>query len=109
MAMAGGGPINLNELNLNISQQTNFYKLRYWDLVEKSDPDSEKGGVWNLTERGKMFVRGEITVNKVVISYRGKMVRFEGEEIAVYEITDGWKYRPDYVRESEPHSQQAML
>jgi hypothetical protein len=103
IASAGGGPINLNELNLNISQQTNFYKLRYWDLVKKSDTDSEKGGVWELTTKGWEFVKGAIWIPQTAVSYRGEFVRFEKGDIGITDITDGWKYRPDYARGSEPH------
>lgn len=103
LAEAGGGPLNLNELGMTISQQTNFQKLRYWGLVEKSDPSSEKGGVWNITEDGWEFLRRETGMRKFVYTFRGEVVRYEGASISIDEITDGWQYRPDYAANAVAH------
>ena len=102
LAQAGGGPIHLDELKLTYNQRCNFQKLRYWDLVEKSDPENPKGGRWNLTPLGWQFVKGEIEISRKVWSYRAKFSRFEGPTIRIQDVADGWKYRPDYAGEAEP-------
>lgn len=102
LAEMGGGPINLNELNLSISQQTNFYKLRYWGLVMKASDGNEKGGEWQITDLGYRFIRGEIFLSKYAWSFRGHWICFEGPEIYFDEISDGYQYRPDFAREAQP-------
>lgn len=101
LAEAGGGPINLNELKLNISQQTNFYKLRYWDLVRKADSSNLKGGEWTMTPTGWSFIRDQLRIPKHVWSFRGKRIRFDGKEILFSEVTDGYKYRNEYAEEAK--------
>jgi hypothetical protein len=103
LAKAGGGPINLNTLGMNYNQQSNFQKLRYWGLVEKSNPDCLKGGDWNITAKGWSFMKGEISVHKQSWSYRGVFVRYDGEKIAFKDVTDGYQYRPEYAQEARAH------
>lgn len=64
-----------------------YAKLGYWDLVisRPDDPTTdEKGsGLWRPTERGQMFVRGQLLVpshahvyNDTVLGWSNKMVGF---------------------------------
>lgn len=103
MVRAGTGDKDLGDLQMNYNQQSNFQKLRYWGLVEKSDPGSEKGGKWRMTDLGWAFVKGEIQMRNKVWSYRGEFVRFDGDRIFIQDVTGGWKYRPEYAREAVPH------
>src|SRR5690606_15569639 len=103
LAKAGGGPINLNDLKLNISQQTNFYKLRYWEVVRKADLSNLKDGVWVMTAIGWAFIRDEIRLSKYVWSYRGKALRVDGPRVLFSEITDGYKFRNEYAEEAIAH------
>lgn len=78
------------ELNLSKNQYNNFQKLRYHGLVYHS---KTKTGCWLLTRLGNRFVRGEISMPKVVyvqdnhIVYKGdKMLKIhelykEGEQL----------------------------
>lgn len=100
-----GTPIDLNTLGLNYNQQSNFQKLRYWELVEKADPSSLKGGEWILTERGAQFIGGDIALPHFAWTFRGEVVRYEGELITVDEIAEGYKYRPTYAKEAVPHEE----
>lgn len=99
---AGGGPLNLNDIELNYNQQSNFQKLKYWGLVEKSEPENAKGGVWNITEAGRGFLYGVSVLPKTAITYRGSVVGFEGDAVLVMDVTGGWWYRPDYAEQSIP-------
>lgn len=103
IAIAGGGPVNLNDLKMTLPQQTNFQKLRYWGLVQKSDPSNLKGGEWVLTHKGHDFINGKISIQKFVWTYRGKTVRFDGVEISFEHITGGYKYRGEYAAEAIVH------
>ena len=104
LVQAGGGPVNANTLGLNYNQQSNFQKLRYWGLIEKSDPGSEKGGFWELTPKGWEFVKGSISVPRSAITYRGEVIRTEGGIVAITDITEGWWYRKEYAEQSQAHT-----
>lgn len=103
LAKAGGGPLNItDDLNLTKSEYTNFAKLAYWGLV-KQEGNSERGGNWQITEKGWGFVKGLVGIRKQVIIYRGNLVKFLGDFITIQQVTGGWQYRPQYIRESQPH------
>ena len=96
-------PQEIREMGLDYSHRCNFQKLRYWGLVEKIGDKDSKGGLWRVTERGMAFVMGKISCPRFAWTYRGDVVRHEGEPINITDISGGWKYRIDYARESEPH------
>jgi hypothetical protein len=102
LAQAGGGPIKLNELPLNHTQQCNMPKLQYWGLIEKSHPDSARAGIWNITELGWSFLRAEMRINKCAITFRGNVERTEGDSVSIKDLTDGWWHKPEYVEHSSP-------
>ena len=95
-------PHDINDMGMDYNHRCNFQKLQYWELIERvGDPDS-KGGLWRITDKGMEFLKGNISVPRFVWTYRGQVVRFEGEDRGIAQIADGWKYRPDYARESNP-------
>lgn len=74
--MAGGG---------------DFAKLVYWDLVEempKGEGVTEKrtSGFWKITEKGRQFVDGEITVPSHVRLYDGKSLGLVGGQVGIKEV-----------------------
>lgn len=107
-ARRGTGIVNLNDCNMSLSERTNFYKLKYWGLLDKAS-DNERGGEWLMSALGWSFVKGETQLRKLVWSYRGAFARFDGNRVFIQDVTDGWKYRPDYAREAVPHSPQQGL
>lgn len=99
-----GEAINIKQLGLTRNQWDNFQKLRYWDLVEKArDADGARiGGYWRITPTGASFVRGLSMVRRVVWTYRGERVRFDGDSVYFAQVHVGYKKRPDYAREAQP-------
>ena len=95
-------PHDIKDMGLDYTHRCNFQKLRYWGLVEKVGDAESKGGKWRVTEEGMMFVRGNRTFQKFVFTYRGEVVRREGERISIMDVADGWKYRPEYAAEAVP-------
>lgn len=66
--------------------------LRWWGLAE-----SDKKGNWNLTEKGRAFVRGELRVRKYVYTYAGKVIEPpEGDDETV-DIHDVINHSFDYA------------
>lgn len=96
---------HVGECELNYSQQCNAQKLRYWGVIEKQPDATAKGGFWRLTDLGLAFAQGRIQLRKKVWTYRGEFVRFDGDQVLITDVSDGWKLRPDYAREAIPHNQ----
>lgn len=92
----------VREIGLTNSQYDNHQKLRYWGLIERLEDESRKGGRWRLTDVGFDFVRGVSGLRKYVWTYRGDVVRFDGDAVWIAELTDGWRFRPDYARDAQP-------
>ena len=104
----GRGVINLNDCDMDLSQRTNFYKLKYWGILSKAS-DNERGGEWKMNPLGWSFVSGDMPLPQYVWTFHGDVVEFAGKDLFVQQITDGWKYRPDYAREAKPHDRQQSL
>lgn len=64
-------------------------KLRYWGLIS---PGPEEG-VWALTEKGELFVRGLVRVPSHAETYNGVLLEVNGDEIS---IRDALGARFDY-------------
>lgn len=101
----GGGPLNVNEaLGMTHNQAANWQKLRYWDLVRKAErPDgTHKGGYWVLTHLGKLFCENRAAVAKWAWTFRGEVQSYDGPELYVSSIVDGYEYRPEYAENRRP-------
>lgn len=91
----------IKDMGLDYNHRCNFQKLRYWRLVEKVGEQTGKGGLWRITETGKEFIQGKISLPKFVWTYRGKVERYDGEHITIFDVSDGWKSRSEYAKESK--------
>lgn len=95
-----GEPTHLEGLGLTSGQYTNHPQVRHWGLAEIMAPVDEeekrKGGKWRLTPIGLSFLRGEATMPKYAITFRGKLKRHDGPYISVSAIEDGYQYQGDY-------------
>lgn len=61
-------------------------KLAYWGLVEESpDPrdDGGRAGWWRVTDRGKAFVLGQITIPTYARVYNGRVLNFDGAYVDI--------------------------
>ena len=74
-----------------------FAKLRYWGLIEmlneRRNSGSPYNGCWRLTDRGREFVKGRISVPSHVFLYDGHALGFSDDHIT---IRDALKNRFDY-------------
>jgi len=66
-----------------------YAKLRHWGLLEPKgdDPegDTKASGYWRITQKGRDFVRGLITVPKNIFIFDNKLIRVSGEEVSIKE------------------------
>lgn len=64
-----------------------FPYLVHYGMLEKMVGEradgSKKNGFYKLTDKGRQFVLGQITVPKTFIFYNGKFEGFEGDEIDI--------------------------
>jgi len=82
-----------------------YSKLRFWDLIEEKPGDDETvpgTGLWKITQQGKQFVRGDISVPRHVIIYANSLIgtsdelttikKSLGDKFDYYELM-GWDPR----------------
>lgn len=50
--------------------------------------------------RRERFCPRKISVPKFVWTYRGKVDRYDGDHITIFDVSDGWKLRSQYAKES---------
>lgn len=64
-----------------------FSYLVHWGMMEKMTgkrPDGSKNnGFYKLTDKGRQFVKQEITAPQTLVIYNGKVEGFEGPEISI--------------------------
>ena len=113
------GPVAMDSLGLAYAERTNSQKLAYWKLavpvvktkriVSCMDPEEvvdelnaraerqRRAGWWSITEKGKDFVEGLITIPKYAHTLRGGVTGFSGDEMYIWDVKDGFEFRGDYV------------
>jgi len=81
--------LNTLEIDGAIRNTGDITKLRYWGLIDSDktvrEDGSKRSGFWTITEKGKQFVRGEITVPSHVKIFNNKYFGFTGEHITIRE------------------------
>ena len=81
----------LNSLDIPgaIRNTGDITKLKYWDMIEEKvqmrDDGSKHAGYWAITERGRQFGRGEITVESHVKLFNSKSYGLTGEQTSIQE------------------------
>jgi hypothetical protein len=66
----------LKNINCSSAIRGDIPKLRFWGLIERKEETREDGsnraGYYRISEKGKSFIRGEITVPKAAYLYNNK-------------------------------------
>lgn len=70
-----------------------FARLRFWGLVEQPAGDDAHSGLWRVTDLGRQFVRGDVTMPAYAHIYDGACLRLSGPEVS---IVDALGSRFDY-------------
>lgn len=67
-----------------------YSKLRYWGLLEQK----AKTPYWRITDAGKQFVEGKITVKKHINLLDGEFYGFSDEEVSIKDVLgDNFNYQ----------------
>lgn len=71
-------------------------KLAYWGLLEEHDGKREDGGrpgLWRLTDLGKEFVIGRLTVPKYAHTFNGRVLKLDGPPVGIWDcLGDKFNY-----------------
>jgi len=64
-----------------------YSKLCHWELLQAKPVTGKKGdpsnGYYKITQKGKDFVEGKVTVRKNVLTYNKEFLGYSGEEIHI--------------------------
>lgn len=81
------------DFELDRYERSNWTKLRFHGLVAKVREDNHQlRGHWLITRRGVQFLKGEITIPKVVKVYRNNVVARSEEEVSVKDVISSIPY-----------------
>lgn len=92
-------PVKTSNLGLTHTQYGNATRLAFWGLAEPhlNAESKVKKGWWVITEKGKAFVRGQISIQKIAVKRQKTLLRFEGEHIMFHNVTGGNMVYEDYA------------
>ncbi len=74
----------------HLARSRSYPKLAFWGLIEAQrghGPDKRCSGYWRVTDLGKRFAFGEITVADAVFLYNGKALGFGRKQINIGDLT----------------------
>lgn len=93
------GPAPIADLVATKSEYTNCAKLRYWGLVVAHDNDASRRsrGWWEITDKGKAFVIGDITIQRLVWVRDDVVLRHEGPHITFNGVLPTYKCAAEYA------------
>ena len=61
-------------------------QLQWWGLIEPTmTDDGIRSGWWHITEKGRKFVEGKVSVPKWAYVYDGNLLEVSGEEVFITE------------------------
>jgi hypothetical protein len=73
-----------------------FARMRFWGLIEEATEKREDGGRagwWRITEFGRRFILGEVSVPKTIYLYDNEVQgSTQGEQIFVYSPLGKFRY-----------------
>lgn len=77
-----------------------FGLLSHWGLVDRMPGEREDGSVrtgwYRITEKGKQFAEGRVTVNKYVYTYNSQLLRRKNPDLTQIDIKSALKERFNY-------------
>lgn len=66
-----------------ILMSRDFLRAQFYDMIEEGSVENteakKRSGLWRLTDKGRSFISGQLSVPEYVTMYDGKVLGFEGE------------------------------
>lgn len=89
-----------DDINVTLKVGGSWAKLRYWELIEEQPKDNsvtekKTSGMWRITDKGMMFVEGNLSIPKYVKLYNQGFYGYDGDERVSIEqaLKDKFNYR----------------
>jgi hypothetical protein len=101
-----------NSNNMRVIRSNQLPTLRWWDLVERmatDDTSVKHSGLWRVTELGKDFVHGRVTVPEKVYTYNAEVISNSDKRISIWQC---FKIQFDYqeiMNQMFPGRQQSLF
>lgn len=99
-------PIKTKSLAGSFSQYTNCAKLAYWGLAARF---GRTRGWWRITEEGKKFMEGLISIHGKVLTQGGKVLGVTGKRIKITDVDEKYKRYGDYAAQAKAADPQMPL
>ncbi len=83
-----GGYSHITEFAESRGDGDEIAKTRYWQLAapgENTDKKKLHSGYWKLTDFGRQFVEGRVSIYKYVWVYRAHAMAYDGEGVSIYD------------------------
>lgn len=101
-----GRPLKKGEIGLSNAQYSNFQNLRHFGIIRQED----KGGAWDVTLLGWMWLSGEARIHSPTAHMGGKTLLYNHEAWDTHPVKpefitirerfpELWKERPEYQEE----------
>lgn len=79
-----------DDINVSMKVSGSWAKLRYWELIEEqskdtSDVQKRTSGMWRITNKGMMYVEGNLNIPKYVKLYNQTFFGYEGERTSIHQ------------------------
>jgi hypothetical protein len=106
-AIHGDRFFHIKDVVMGQSGASDFSKLHYWGLItaaphDLSDKTKKTSGFWRITDTGRAFIRGGLSLPKYALVYNGEFLGFDNAK-GVATIRDALGNKFDYsalMRES---------
>jgi hypothetical protein len=101
-----------NSGNLRILRSNQLPTLRWWNLVERKNIESDKtkhAGLWRATPLGKDFVHGLVQVPEKVFTYDAEVVAFSDKQTHIWQCFKNQFDYQEIMNQMFPERQQSLF
>ena len=60
--------------------------MKFWGLIKEDDSGGKNRGLYVPTDSGRHFVHNRITANRMAVTYRAILRRFDGNQIGIHDL-----------------------
>lgn len=99
----GSRDVHVIGLPLTHSELCNFQKLQYWGFIQPVERAAgRRRGWWTATPLAFDFLEAKVKVRRVVWTRRNAFKEYDGDEILVGDVLEGYKWQPHYAGSRRP-------
>ncbi len=96
-------------LPLSHSELCNYQKLQYWGFIEPAmKAGVHRRGWWKATTKAFDFLEAKIKARRVVWTRQNVFKEYDGDEVLVGDVLEGYKWQPHYAGSRRPEDRAAV-